>query len=44
VLAVSGYPYPGRGVIPNFPVQPNIQDVLNGVDTEMLYTLKLIAK
>jgi hypothetical protein len=44
VLAVSGYLYPGRGVIPNFPVQPNIQDVLNGVDTEMLYTLKLIAK
>jgi C-terminal processing protease CtpA/Prc len=44
VLAVSGYPYPRRGVIPDFPVQPNLQDVLNGVDTEMLYTLKLIAK
>jgi len=42
VLAVSGYAYPRRGVMPDYPVQPTIQDVLNGVDTEMIYTLKLI--
>ena len=42
VLAVSGYAYPRRGVMPDYPVQPTIQDVLNEVDTEMIYTLKLI--
>ncbi len=42
VNAVSGYAYPRRGVMPDYPVQPTIQDVLNGVDTEMIYTLKLI--
>jgi C-terminal processing protease CtpA/Prc len=42
VMAVSGYAYPRRGVMPDYPVQPTIQDVLNGVDTEMIYTLKLI--
>ncbi len=42
VLAVSGYGYPRRGVMPDYPVQPTIQDVLNGIDTEMIYTLKLI--
>ena len=44
VSAVSGYAYPRRGVMPDHPVQPTIQDVLNGVDTEMIYTLKLIKK
>lgn len=43
-LAVSGYPYPNRGVIPDYPVQPTIQDVLNGVDTELKYTLGLVSK
>lgn len=42
INAVSGYAYPRRGVIPDYPVQQTIQDVLNGVDTEMRYTLKLI--
>lgn len=42
VNAVSGYAYPRRGVMPDYPVQPTVQDVLNGVDTEMIYTLKLI--
>lgn len=42
VMAVSGYAHPRRGVMPDYPVQPTIQDVLNGVDTEMIYTLKLI--
>ncbi|MBA2307480.1 hypothetical protein H0W26_05080 [Candidatus Dependentiae bacterium] len=42
VNAVSGYAYPRRGVMPDYPVQPTIQDVLNGIDTEMIYTLKLI--
>lgn len=44
VNAVSGYPYPRRGVMPDYPVQPTIQDVLNGVDTEMKFTLKLIGQ
>ena len=44
VNAVSGYAYPRRGVMPDYPVQPTIQDVLNGIDTGMLYTLKLIKR
>ena len=42
VNAVSGYAHASRGVMPDYPVQPTIQDVLNGVDTEMIYTLSLI--
>lgn len=42
VLAVSGYAYSRRGVMPDYPVQPTIQDVLHGVDTELMFTLKLI--
>lgn len=44
VLAVSGYPYPRRGVMPDFPVQPTIRDLLNRIDAELSFTLKLIRK
>ena len=42
VNAVSGYPYLRRGVMPDYTAQPTIQDVLQGVDTEMMFTLQLI--
>jgi hypothetical protein len=44
VLAVSNYSYPRRGVMPDYPVLPTIQEVVNGVDAELLYTLKLIKR
>jgi len=40
-MAVSGYPK-DRGIIPDYPVQPKIADLLNGRDTVMEYTLALI--
>lgn len=42
-MAVSGYPK-DRGIIPDHPVQPTIQDLLNDRDTVMEFTLDLIAK
>ena len=39
-----GYPYKGRGIMPDHPVQPAIDDLITGRDTEMNYTLKLIEK
>lgn len=42
VNAVSPAPHHARGVLPDYPVQPTIFDVLNRVDTELNYTLKLI--
>ena len=32
----------GRGVTPDFSVSPSITDLVNGVDTELAFTLKLI--
>ena len=43
-MAVSAGPKPGRGVIPDYPAQPNIMDILEGKDTELNYTLGLIEK
>jgi hypothetical protein len=43
-MAVSAVPKPGRGVIPDYPAQPNIKDILEGMDTELNYTLGLIEK
>ena len=40
-MAVSGYP-PDRGIIPDYPVVPEMSDLLNGKDTEMEFVLKLI--
>jgi C-terminal processing protease CtpA/Prc len=40
-MAVSGYP-PDRGIIPEYPFSPTIQDHLSGKDVEMDYVLELI--
>jgi hypothetical protein len=42
-MAVSGYDK-YRGIIPEYPVEPPIDDVLNDRDTVMEYTLGLIKK
>ncbi|MEL6733717.1 MAG: S41 family peptidase [Bacteroidota bacterium] len=34
----------GRGVTPDFPISPSITDLVNGRDTELAFTLKLINK
>jgi C-terminal processing protease CtpA/Prc len=41
-MAVSGYDYPDRGIIPDYPFTRTIEDHLNGKDTEMDYVLDLI--
>jgi C-terminal processing protease CtpA/Prc len=33
----------GRGVAPDYPVTPDIRDILKGVDTELNFTLGLIS-
>jgi C-terminal processing protease CtpA/Prc len=33
----------GRGVFPDYSVVPEIEDVMNGIDTELNFTLELIA-
>ncbi|MGV3586501.1 MAG: S41 family peptidase [Adhaeribacter sp.] len=43
-MAVSGYPYPDRGVLPDYPVAPTIDDVLQKRDAELAFTLDLIRK
>ena len=40
-MAVSGYPR-DRGIIPDHPVSPTIDDLLNGRDTVMEFTIDLI--
>lgn len=42
VVEVAGDIPFGRGVIPDYEVQPTIDEYLNGVDAEMSYALKLI--
>ena len=42
-MAVSGYPE-DRGIIPDNPVSPKIEDLLNDKDTVMEFTLDLIKK
>ena len=42
--AISGEPVKDRGVIPHHIVVPTVQDMLNGTDREMAYTLELIRK
>jgi C-terminal processing protease CtpA/Prc len=44
VMAVSGYRYPKRGVMPDYPVQPTITDKLTGRDPEMVVALALARK
>lgn len=43
-MAVSGYDYPDRGIIPDYPFTRTIQDHLEDKDTEMDYVLSLIEK
>jgi C-terminal processing protease CtpA/Prc len=43
-LKVDGYPFPDRGVIPDYEVKPTIEDLLTGNDKIMDYTLKRILK
>ncbi|QIP15083.1 peptidase S41 [Spirosoma aureum] len=38
---VSDYPHQGRGIIPDHPVDPTIDDILNRYDRIMEYALKL---
>lgn len=38
------YTTKGRGIIPDYALQPTINDLLKGVDTELEYTLDLIRK
>lgn len=48
-LVKNVYPFPapavkGRGIMPNYPVQPSLDDAIKGIDTEMNYTMQLIKK
>ncbi|GEO02749.1 hypothetical protein AAE02nite_04130 [Adhaeribacter aerolatus] len=43
-MAVSGYPYSDRGVLPDYPITPTIDDVLQKRDAELAFTLDLIRK
>jgi len=42
LLAVFDYPYPDRGVIPDFKITSSIEDILNEKDTPLEFTLDLI--
>lgn len=42
VMAVSGYKYQDRGIIPDFPFQRTIEDYLTNKDTEIEFVLNLI--
>lgn len=44
VMAVHGYRYPKRGVMPNYPVRPTVADRLNNRDPEMAAALALAQK
>ena len=44
LLAVFDYPYFDRGVIPDFKVIPDIEDILKSKDTQLEFTLKLIER
>jgi hypothetical protein len=43
-MAVSGYRYPDRGIIPDYPYTRSIEDLLADRDTELEYVLDLIEK
>jgi C-terminal processing protease CtpA/Prc len=42
IMAAGGYPYPDRGILPDYPYQRSITDYLSGKDSEMEYVLDLI--
>lgn len=41
-MAVKNYPFPDRGLIPNYTVTPSINDKINNIDLELNFTKKLI--
>lgn len=43
-LVPSDYPYPDRGIIPDFKVSPSIEDILQNKDAVLDFTLNLIQK
>jgi hypothetical protein len=43
VMAVSGVPT-DRGIVPDYPVEPTIADLIAGIDTQLDFTLDLIRR
>ncbi|PSR52770.1 peptidase S41 [Adhaeribacter arboris] len=43
-MAVAGYPYPDRGVLPDHEVVPTIEDILQKRDADLEFTLDIIRK
>lgn len=43
-MAVDKSTFKGRGIIPDYPFERSINDILTGSDTEMKYALELLAK
>ena len=43
-MAVSGYEYPDRGIIPDYPFSRSIEDLMAGKDSELDYVFDLIDK
>ena len=41
-MKVSGYPYSDKGIVPDYPVQSNLNDLLAGRDTGMEKALEII--
>jgi hypothetical protein len=44
VMPVDGYPYAGRGLLPDVQVEPTVADVLQGKDTQKEFALRLVAQ
>jgi hypothetical protein len=42
LLAVFNYPYPDRGILPDFEVLSNIKDILSKKDTQLEFVLNFI--
>jgi C-terminal processing protease CtpA/Prc len=43
-MAVAGYEPRDRGIVPDFPFERSIEDLLAGRDTELAYALELIRR
>lgn len=42
VLAVSNYPFMERGVVPDFEIKPQIEDILQGIDKDLDFAIDII--
>ena len=42
--AVSNYPFTERGVIPDFELEPQIEDIIQGIDKDLDFAIDLIKK